>query len=31
MTGYYGNNFWATPVVDGGWLNLDGVTMLTYG
>jgi hypothetical protein len=30
-TAYHGNNFWATPYCDGTWLNMDGVTILTYG
>ena len=28
---YIGNNYMATPVVDGKWLNIDGVEMLTIG
>jgi hypothetical protein len=31
FTAYYGNNFWATPYIDGTWLGIDGVTILTYG
>lgn len=31
LTGYYGNNMWATPLMDGTWLNFEGVTVLTYG
>ena len=30
-TGFVGNNIWATPLVDGTWLNIDGVTVLTLG
>ena len=30
-TAYVGNNFWATPVVDGRWLKIEGVEDLTYG
>jgi hypothetical protein len=30
-TGYYGNNMWATPIYDGTWLNIAGVTYLTVG
>lgn len=26
-----GNNMWATPLYDGTWLNIDGVTILTAG
>jgi hypothetical protein len=30
-TAYHGNNMWATPVCDGSWLNIDGITILTVG
>jgi hypothetical protein len=30
-TGFVGNNIWATPLYDGTWLNIDGVTVLTLG
>lgn len=31
ITGYTGNNYWATPLIDGTWLGLNGVTVLTLG
>jgi hypothetical protein len=31
FSGIVGNNFWATPWIDGTWLNITGVTTLTYG
>jgi hypothetical protein len=31
ITGCVGNNFWATPVIDIAWLNINGVPMLTWG
>jgi len=30
-TAYTGNNWWATPVYDGAWLNFSGVDVLTVG
>jgi len=32
LTGFIGgNNFWATPLYDGSWLQISGITMMTYG
>lgn len=31
LTATVGNNVWATPVIDGTWLKIDGVTELTIG
>ncbi len=31
MTCFVGNNFWATPWFDATWMNVEGVTVLTYG
>lgn len=31
LTGYCGNNMFATPYYDGTWLKIEGVTVLTYG
>ena len=30
-TCYLSSNFWATPIVDGRWLNMAGIEVLTIG
>lgn len=33
VTGFFGNNYWATPVIEieGTWMAINGVPSLTYG
>ena len=31
VTGIFGNGIWVTPICDGSWLNIDGITELTLG
>lgn len=31
FTCFVSSNFWATPIIDGRWLNISGIEVLTIG